>query len=233
MTGVADGFAPKMKAFATQWAALWSLDSEARANVVQKVIELRRAKGSRQYERQREIVDAVAAEPTGSAGSAALGLLDYLAHLWVHSDETEEEMVAECDRLGFFEGAGGGGPEFVAGFFTHLREAGFARGHSPAAAFHEILRDVSLQAIRRIDLGLEGDWSGSVVPIWTAEEGFLGLDGAIRSHPDRRPALELYFDGAWIGLHCCTVQDGVHQLDEAFVTGMVEFVERTLAYPSS
>ncbi len=130
MIRVAEGFAPRMKAFTSQWAALWSLAPEGRADIAQRVIELRHAKRTRQHELQREIVEAAVAAPRGPAEGAALGILDYVAHLWGQSDESEEEMLSEYQRLGFLEGAGSEGPDFVRDFFGRLQSEGFERGHA-------------------------------------------------------------------------------------------------------
>ena len=92
-----------------------------------------------------------------------------------------------------------------------------------------IAGDVNVQGLLRIDVGLEGDWSGSVVTVWTREGGLLGFDAVVRSHPEHKPSAELYFDGAWIGVHCFRVEAGVHVFDEAAARGLVEEIESRLS----
>ena len=87
------------------------------------------------------------------------------------------------------------------------------------------LHAIPLDAIMRIDAALEGDWSATVVPLWTRAGGFLGFDGVVRRHPDRRPALELYCPGYWVGIHCCREEAGAFVLDEARARAVVAYVE--------
>ena len=100
-------------------------------------------------------------------------------------------------------------------------------GASPAV-LPGALHDLQLASIVRIDAALEGDWSGTVVPVWTRAEGLLGFDAVRRADPARRPALELYFPGYWIGLHCCTEAGGSFVFDEARARAVIAHVEARL-----
>jgi len=91
-----------------------------------------------------------------------------------------------------------------------------------------VIRGISLDGIIRIDLGLEGDWSGSVIPIWSRRDGFVGFDGAVLSHSTHRPSLELYFEGAWVGVHCFTHEDGSNVFDRALADRVIEWVEESV-----
>lgn len=71
---------------------------------------------------------------------------------------------------------------------------------------HALLRVIPLDGILRIDVGLEGDWSGSVVTVWTRDQGLVGFDHVARSHSDHQPSAELYFEGAWVGVHCFRIE---------------------------
>ena len=88
-----------------------------------------------------------------------------------------------------------------------------------------IVGTISLSAIVRIDAGLEGDWSGTVVPVWTQDEGGLGFDQVVRSHTAHRPSLELYYDGAWLGFHCFQREGGRNVFDEELALGVVRWVD--------
>jgi hypothetical protein len=90
------------------------------------------------------------------------------------------------------------------------------------------LGNVPLSSIVRIDAALEGDWSGTVVAVWTRDDGLLGFDAVRRADPARRPALELYFPGFWIGLHCCTEVGGTFVFDEARARAVIAHVEARL-----
>ena len=87
---------------------------------------------------------------------------------------------------------------------------------------------LSMQGIRRIDLALEGAWSETVRPIWTPDAGFLGFSAAPAPHPTRRPAIELYFDGWWIGIHCHEKRNGLFVVDRERAMAIVVHVERML-----
>jgi len=86
-----------------------------------------------------------------------------------------------------------------------------------------------LDAIVRIDAALEGDWSGTVVPVWSRADGFLGFDRVVRAHATHRPALELYFPGWWIGVHCHRAEGGSFVFDEPRARAVIAYVEATLA----
>ena len=91
------------------------------------------------------------------------------------------------------------------------------------------LRGIPLDAIVRIDAALEGDWSATVSPVWTRAEGLLGFAAVPRRHPARRPALELYFPGYWVGLHCYREEAGAFVFDEPRARAVVAYVEARLA----
>ena len=93
---------------------------------------------------------------------------------------------------------------------------------------HPILGGLPLAGIVRIDLGLEGDWSPTVRPVWSREEGFLGFGDPLPVGHDTTPALELYFDGAWVGVHCgASTPDGV-VLDAFAARRVIDWVETRL-----
>ena len=77
----------------------------------------------------------------------------------------------------------------------------------------------------RIDVGLEGNWSETVRQVWSRSAGFTGFEEVARSHPEYRPAVELYLADGWIGVHCSRVIDGQNVLDEAKARLLVEYVE--------
>ena len=94
--------------------------------------------------------------------------------------------------------------------------------------FHEVVASVPVAKITRIDVGLEGDWSGSVVPVWTRESGALGFDAVVASHPTHRPSLELYFDCAWVGMHCFRATAAGNVFDADLAAQVVRWVELQL-----
>lgn len=97
-----------------------------------------------------------------------------------------------------------------------------------AHAVHEILVDLPLEGIVRIDCGLEGDWSASVVPVWSRAEGRLSGGDPVREHATCRPSLELYFEGAWVGLHCFRRVEAGYALDEERLDAVIRWVESSL-----
>jgi hypothetical protein len=88
-----------------------------------------------------------------------------------------------------------------------------------------IVREIMLNTIQRIDVGLEGNWSPTVVTVWSREHGEIGFSEAILSHPDNKPSLELYFEDSWLGIHCFNRINGKNVFDEVFATRIIEFVE--------
>ena len=85
---------------------------------------------------------------------------------------------------------------------------------------------ITLSQVVRIDLGLEGDWSETVVCVWNPQDGFLGVPPAFPPHHDLRPALELYMPGGWIGIHCAVTVDGGYAVDEERLRKITECVDR-------
>ncbi len=90
---------------------------------------------------------------------------------------------------------------------------------------HSLVRAIPLDGVERIDVGLEGDWSGTVVTVWTRDQGLIGFDQAVPSDADHKPSAELYFDDAWVGVHCFRVDGGRNVLDEDLVMQLVQQVE--------
>jgi hypothetical protein len=88
-----------------------------------------------------------------------------------------------------------------------------------------ILSTLPYADVLRIDAALEGAWSETVTPVWTREAGFLGFAHVPGPQPGRRPALELYFPGYWIGLHCFQEKDGSFVLDASYAREVISYVE--------
>ena len=83
---------------------------------------------------------------------------------------------------------------------------------------------IPLQHIMRIDAGLEGNWSGSVVTVWTRNQGMVGFERVARSHATHKPSLELYFDGTWVGIHCFKTRTGQNVFDEELATELIALI---------
>lgn len=98
---------------------------------------------------------------------------------------------------------------------------------------HELVRAVPLDGITRIDVGMEGDWSGSVQTVWTRAGGFSGFDEIVREHPVQTPSVELYFHGAWLGVHCFRVEKGRKIFDEDLAEALIHLVEARLSATSN
>lgn len=86
------------------------------------------------------------------------------------------------------------------------------------------LTTISHEDILRIDLGLEGDWSNTVVTVWSRRQGLVGFSHAIASHPNYKPSLEFYCRDSWLGIHCCVRKNGMYILDEIYAARLIEYV---------
>jgi len=91
-----------------------------------------------------------------------------------------------------------------------------------------LLKSVPLDGILRIDVALEGDWSPTVVTVWSRESGYMGFSKVIKSHPTYKPSLELYFQSVWLGVHCFTRTNGVNVFDKDFASQIIDYVESNL-----
>jgi len=87
------------------------------------------------------------------------------------------------------------------------------------------LSGVPVDRVIRIDVGLEGNWSETVRPVWSRSTGFTGFEQVPRCHSEHRPALELYLADGWIGIPCFQVRNGQNVLDEARARRLVDYVE--------
>ncbi len=91
----------------------------------------------------------------------------------------------------------------------------------------KILKEISVQGLERIDVGLEGDWSPTVVTVWSRETGLLGFSKVTRSHPRCKPSLELYFENAWVGIQCFKRIDNQNVFNEELAIKVIEYVEES------
>ena len=88
-----------------------------------------------------------------------------------------------------------------------------------------IIHEISMKTIQRIDVALEGDWSPTVVTVWSPEQGSTGFSEVTGLHSENKPSLELYFKDSWIGIHCFNRINGKNVFDEAFARRIIEYVE--------
>ena len=68
-----------------------------------------------------------------------------------------------------------------------------------------------------------------MVPIWLRSAGRLDADPVTTRHPRFRPSLELYFEGAWVGLHCYREEQDGLVLDEERMEEVLRWVEAALS----
>ena len=87
-----------------------------------------------------------------------------------------------------------------------------------------LLDSAPLAIVRRIDIGLEGSWSDTVSTVWTRGSDTVTFERVPAENREFRHALELYYDGGWIGVHCWRQHaDGFH-FDERFARAVIERV---------
>ncbi len=91
----------------------------------------------------------------------------------------------------------------------------------------KIIKEISLQEIQRIDAALEGNWSPTVVTVWSREKGIHGFSEVSLTHPEHKPSLELYFKNTWIGIHCFRRTDNRNVFDEDYALKIIEYVENS------
>lgn len=89
----------------------------------------------------------------------------------------------------------------------------------------EIIMQLPLTKLKRIDSALEGNWSQTVTTIWTREDGFIGFSKVTKSHSTLRPSLELYFEGWWVGVPCCQLRENMNLFDERLALEIIRRIE--------
>lgn len=92
----------------------------------------------------------------------------------------------------------------------------------------KLLEEISLTNLHRIDVALEGDWSSTVVTVWTRKDRSLGLSEVRMSHEVFKPSVELYFDNSWVGIHCFKRVDNMNVFDNELALRIIDYVETRL-----
>ncbi|MDI6763689.1 MAG: hypothetical protein QME83_11740 [Thermodesulfobacteriota bacterium] len=92
----------------------------------------------------------------------------------------------------------------------------------------KLLEEIPLTNLNRIDVALEGDWSSTVLTVWTREERFLGFSGVATSHEIFRPSIELYFVDSWVGIHCFKRVDEKYVFDDQMALAIIDYIEAKL-----
>ena len=90
---------------------------------------------------------------------------------------------------------------------------------------HPLLKQISLKTLTRIDVGLEGNWSPTVMTVWDKKKGFLGFEGVVMQHTVLKPSIEIYFKDAWLGLHCCRAEPVGMVFDQNAAKEIIAYVE--------
>ncbi len=93
-----------------------------------------------------------------------------------------------------------------------------------SSAITEVLNAFDLNDLIRLDVGLEGDWSPTVVTVWGSGT-IVAVKNCLPAHPEFKPSLELYFDGLWVGLYCYKRIDGLNHFDEDLAMSVMAFIE--------
>jgi hypothetical protein len=93
------------------------------------------------------------------------------------------------------------------------------------ARLGRVLAALPYDELLRIDVALEGAWSETVRPLWTPADGFLGLSQVPAPRPGSRPALELYFPGFWVGIHCYRDERGEFVFDPDLAALLIAEIE--------
>jgi len=89
----------------------------------------------------------------------------------------------------------------------------------------DVLKEINLYGIIRLDYSMEGNWNDNLKVIWTREDGFLGYEGITESHETYNPCLELYFDGYFLGIKCFERIENKNVVDKEMIERIIEYIE--------
>jgi hypothetical protein len=92
----------------------------------------------------------------------------------------------------------------------------------------KLLEEISLTNLHRIDVALEGDWSSTLVTMWTIKDRFLEFSEDQMSHEVFKPSVELYFDNSWVGIHCFKRIKNMNVFDKELALEIIDYVEARL-----
>ena len=89
----------------------------------------------------------------------------------------------------------------------------------------DILKEISLADIIRIDYALEGNWNNTVVTIWSRDKGFIGYPEENLMHNTLKPSIELYFNKLWLGIHCYNRINNKNIFDKEYADIIIKYIE--------
>lgn len=90
------------------------------------------------------------------------------------------------------------------------------------------IKQLDLSGLIRIDYSIEGAWNDNLTVIWERDKGMLDYSSINRSHEIHKPAIELYFPGYWLGLHCYNEDQGKYIFDENYALRIIKYIEKQL-----
>ena len=88
-----------------------------------------------------------------------------------------------------------------------------------------VLKEINLYGIIRLDYSMEGNWNDNLKVLWTREDGFLGYEGITESHETYNPCLELYFDGYFLGIKCFNRIENKNVVDKEMIELIIKYIE--------
>lgn len=93
----------------------------------------------------------------------------------------------------------------------------------------DVLKEINLNGIIRLDYSMEGNWNHNLKVLWTREAGFLGYDGITLAHKSYNPCLELYFDGYFLGIKCFKRKGNLNVIDKELIDLIIKHIEFSIA----
>jgi hypothetical protein len=96
---------------------------------------------------------------------------------------------------------------------------------TPNTPIPDIVKNQSYAELKRIDVGMEGNWNPTVTTVWEREKGLIGFEKVIRNHPEYKPSLELYYKDGWVGVHCYRNEKDQHEFDETLALHIIRHIK--------
>ena len=89
----------------------------------------------------------------------------------------------------------------------------------------DVIKKISVENIKRVDVALEGDWNRTVTTVWDRKKGFEGFSKVKKQHAIYKPSVELYFHDYWVGIHCYRRMKGKNVFDTELALKIIRYID--------
>ena len=90
-----------------------------------------------------------------------------------------------------------------------------------------IIKNLPLNDLLRVELSLEGSWSENIRTIWLPEQEII-YSNIDFSHKKYIPSLELYFSYGWVGFNCSNLIKDRYTFDNILAKEVLIYISKKI-----